>query len=273
MTKPTSKETLHTCPQCGQAGFTAKGLTSHQGKKACKARALTLTKADPNQLAEFDTARKHAANIIEHGRRTVHESILFGHELNRLKLELGTKRGGDQKSDKSKLQSATLIPWKELVVQQTGQSYDTCNRCMQFALAAKKHIPVLTSKDVLQNPFTALPAARQTEVGKALEKAADGRSMSQMMVDFGAWKDKPKNAPPKPTKASAAKRAANADDATLQMEQLALLSEEHIEYIENIIGAEAFDALDSERLAHFENVVTALLKAITTKAQERKKSK
>ena len=274
MSKPTAnKETLHTCPDCGQPGFTAKGLKSHQGNKTCKSRALTVGKAQEGQMQEFEVARRHARNIMEHGRRTVMESILFGHELNRLKLELGTKRGGDHTSEKAKSQSATLLPWRELVAQQTGQSFDTCNRCMQLAVAAKKNIPILTSKDVLNTPFIELPEARQTELKKVLAKASDGRSMAQMMVDFGAWKDKPKNAPPKPTKESAANRNANANDATLQAEQLQQLSEEHISYIEDIAGAEAFKAMSTDRLAHFENVLTGLLTAISEEHKTRRKSK
>lgn len=44
-------ETYHTCPDCGQKGFTARGLQAHQGNETCKARAnqkaaapLTLVK-------------------------------------------------------------------------------------------------------------------------------------------------------------------------------------------------------------------------------------
>ncbi len=275
MSKPAIKlkETLHTCPLCSQSGFSTAGLKTHQGNKTCKARALTLSKKDAAHLKEFDTARRHVASILEHGRRTVHESILLGHELTRLKLELGRKQGGDHTSTKASLQTANLLPWDELVEQQTGLSYATCNRCMQLSVAAKKHIPVLTSKDVLQTPFNALPEVRQAEVVKALEKAADGRSMSQLMVDFGAWKEKKKNIPPPPNKQSAAKRAANANDATLQAEQLMQLSEEHIDYIENITGAEAFKALPTDRLAHFENILTALQTVIGEELKTRRKSK
>lgn len=52
-------------------------------------KALTTTtpqgltiKGEP--MKQFDTARTHVANIIEHGRRATHESILLGHELNRV---------------------------------------------------------------------------------------------------------------------------------------------------------------------------------------------
>lgn len=221
-------------------------------------------------LKEFSAARKHVENIREAGRRASHESILLGHELNRLKLEVGAKQGGDRKSS---LQTANLIPWDELVEQQTGLSYATCHRCMQLATGAKKHIPILTAGDVLKTPFNALPEARQAEVSKALEKAADGRSMTQMMFDFGVWKEKKLNHPPKPTKASAAKRKANAEDETLQQQELMKLTEEHIETLEQITLAAAFKAADTERLAAMENAVDALKQAIADELKTRRKSK
>lgn len=227
----------------------------------------------PALLKEFDAARRHAVAILEHARRAAHESILLGHELNRLKLELGIQRGGDRKSAGIKDADANLIPWGDLVFQQTGVSYDTCQRCMHLATAAKKHIPILTSSDVLKTPFNALPAARQTEVVKALEKAADGRSMTQMMFDFGAWKEKKLNHPPKPTKASAAKRNANKNDETLQAAELIKLTEEHIETLEQITLAAAFKAADTERLAAMENAVDALKQAIAEELKTRRKAK
>jgi hypothetical protein len=163
-------------------------------------KALTTITTTPQGITikgepmkAFDTARKHVANILELGRRAAHTSLLLGHELNRLKVEAGAKHGGDRKSSS---QTANLIPWDELVEAQTGLSYDTCQRCMKLAEAAKKHIPLLTAEDVLNKPFSALPEQRQKQVIKTLEKAADGRSMSQMMLDFGAWKEKKAKAPP-----------------------------------------------------------------------------
>jgi hypothetical protein len=38
-------ETLHTCPTCKQARFTARGLKTHQGGKTCTRRAAQLQQA------------------------------------------------------------------------------------------------------------------------------------------------------------------------------------------------------------------------------------
>lgn len=264
-------ETLHTCPDCGTKNLTERGLAAHRQSKHCKSKALTMTgPGKPALLKEFDAARKHVENIREFGRRASHESILLGHELNRLKLELKITRGGDRKSNP---QSAGLIGWEDLLEQQTGLSADTCNRCMQLATAAKKHIPVLTSSDVLKQPFNALPEARQAEVVKALEKAADGRSMTQLMFDFGAWKDKGKNTPPKPTKASAANRKANAENETLTAAQLMETAKEQRNALHDMHLGAAWKALDTADLADLENKLAAYATDVATELKTRRKAK
>lgn len=185
-------ETLHDCPHCNGKGYTARGFAAHMAQRH---KGMVVVKTEPEKpelMKEFEPARRHVENIREAGRRASHESILLGHELNRLKLELGVKAG----RPKQLPQSAVIKPWATLVEEQTGLSIDTCDRCMQLAAGAKKHIPILMAGDVLKTPFSALPESRQTEVSKALEKAADGRSMAQMMLDFGVWKEKKSKAPP-----------------------------------------------------------------------------
>ena len=234
-----------------------------------------LAKTPPSKpalLKEFDGIRKRVETIRNLGRRAGHESILLGHDLNRVKAEIGTRQGGDHTSEKAKSQFATLLPWKELVEQQTGLGYDACNRCMQLALAAKKQIPILTSADVLKKPLSALPAARQTEVLTALEKAADGRSMTDLMYAFGAWKDKKSKGPPKATKASAAKRGENATDEVLTQAQLMELGKGHIGTVQEIDLSGAYKALDTDDLASLENVVSAFLANITGALKERRKA-
>lgn len=230
---------------------------------------------EPALLKEFDTARKHAANILEHARRTSHESILLGHELNRLKAESGVQRGGDRKSAEIKLSRESLIGWDELVEQQIGMPYSSAARCMQLATAAKKHIPVLTSEDVLKTPFNALPEQRQAEVVKALEKAADGRSMTQLMFDFGAWKEKKISTPPKATKASAKKRAENKADEVLQALLTSKGATDLFNQVQSItVGFTEFQGvLTDADLAAWETQTTALLSAIQTELKTRRKAK
>lgn len=263
----TVTEELHACPDCGQAGFTAKGLKAHRGNKTCQSRALDAAKP----MKEFDTARRHVESIRELGRRAAHTSILLGHELLRLKAELGIKRGGDMKSG-SKPQTAVLIPWQQLVEQQTGLSIDTCDRCMQLAQAAKKHIPLLTANDVMKTPFSALPQARQTEVIRTLEKAADGQSMTQLMFQFGAWKEKKKAAPPKATKETAKKRTNNAADEALQVENLRTAAKEMVDNLGTYLAAfgECKQVLDLDELAAWENAADAIKAAAAAEIKRRK---
>lgn len=256
-----------------------------------------VVKAEPVKLKEFDAARTLIADIRDLGQRAQHKSLLLGFELNKLKLELGVKHGGSRAST----HGAYLKPWRELIVEQTGLSEDTCDRWMKIAKGAAKSIPILTSKDVLEKPFRELPEARQAEVEKILHKAVDGQTMHQMMLNFGVWKDKGLKHPPKPTKASAAKRKANAEDETLQAAVLMKLTEEHIETLEKITLAAAFKAADDERLhvacetslklcsaqtdelitrktstallAAMENAVDALKQAIADELKQRRKAK
>lgn len=273
MSKPTTKETLHSCPQCGQAGFTASGLRTHQKSKTCKERSKALAKADPVHLKEFDQARRYVSDIRELGRKAQHLSLLLGFELNKQKAALGIKRGGDQKSEESKTLGASLIPWHDLVKQQTGLSHDACDRWMTIAKGASKSLPILMSKDVLEKPFSELPEKRQEEVMKILHKAVDGQTMHEMMVGFGVWKEKKPHGPPKPTKQSAANRSANADDEVLTQAELMELAKGHAVTIEDITLAGAFKALDTDHLSSFENLASKLLSEITTELKSRKAAK
>lgn len=275
MSKPTIKETLHTCPQCGQAGFTTAGLKSHQGNKTCKARAKDnqLAKSKPAQMQEFDQARKYVAEIGHLGRKAQHVSLLLGFELNKVKAALGERRGGDRKSADQKPHGAVFDRWEDLVFQQTGLSVDTCTRWMTIAKGASKSLPILTAKDVMEKPFHMLPEKRQEEVSKILNKAVDGRTMHEMMVAFGIWKEKKPHGPPKPTKQSAANRSANADDEVLTQAELMELAKGHAVTIEDITLAGAFKALDTDHLSSFENLASKLLSEITTELKSRKAAK
>lgn len=268
-----TSEPLHTCTACGQTGFTAGGLKSHQGNKTCKSRALVKTepaKAVPALMKEFAQARKYVADIRDFGRRAQHVSLLLGFELNKVKTALGIKAGRPS----GKLpHGAEIKSWEDLVTEQTGLSMDTCDRWMKIATGASKSLPILTAPDLLKKPFSALPAARQAEVEKALHKAVDGQTMAQMMINFGVWKEKKLNHPPKATKASAKKRAENAADETLQAAQLIALHEEHINYLGQITLAAAFKVADTERLAAMENALTALHEAVSAELKLRRKAK
>lgn len=246
----------------------ASALTVVKGGKQPPAAAGKI-----KLMREFDAARKHVANIENLGRRTVHESILLGHSLNQAKELLGTKRGGDHTSEKAKSQSATLLPWRDLVEQQTGYSYDTCQRCMLLATGAKKHIAVLTAPDVLKKPLSALPKARQEEVVKALKSATDGQTFGDLMDAFGVTKAKKPHGPPKPTKQSAETRVSNQQDEALQQQALMDLSEEHITSLEQITLAAAYKALDTDRLSVMEQAIDGLKKEVAAELANRRKAK
>lgn len=164
-------------------------------KKQTQLIKTTVLPPEPPKLKEWDGVRSTIAIIQRLGQCLGLQMILLGHKLNQLKASQGVKHGGDHKSS---LHRANLgIPWEELVAQQTGYSYATCHRAMQLAAGAKKHIPLLTAKDVAEKDFGKLPLARQNEVVKTLSKAVDGCTLAELMFEFGIWKAKNKNTPPR----------------------------------------------------------------------------
>lgn len=275
MSKTIPKETLHTCTQCGQTGFTTSGLRTHQKSKTCKTRAKDnqIVKAGkPVQLKEFDQVRSHISKINELGRRAQHEMLLLGFALNKAKAALGERRGGDRKSGDQKPHGAVFDRWEDIVFQQTGYSVDTCDRWMKIAAGASKSLPILMSKDVMEKPFSALPEARQKEVEKILNKAVDGQTMHELMVTFGVWKERKHNGPPKPTSASAAAAAANANDEVLTQAQLIELAKEQAAQLHDIHQSAAFKALDTEDLANLENITAAYHADLVAEIKERRKA-
>lgn len=219
-------------------------------------KALTTTpKGDkPATLKQFDTARRHATEITNLGRRAAHVSVLLGHELNRLKAELGAGHGGDRKSSS---QVANLIPWPELVAQQTGLSYDTCQRCMKVATGAKKQLAILTAADVLKKPLSALPAKRQEEVVAAISKATDGMTMAQLMIEFGAWKEPKSKAPPKGGKSPKNDFKGGASNRTTDLDPEAMreLALQNGNTLRDIIQGGSWEYLNDDELAALDAMI------------------
>lgn len=268
----TAKETLHTCKQCGQTGFTASGLRTHQKSKTCKERAkegqLTTTTGAPALMKEFDQARRYVSDIRELGRKAQHLSLLLGFELNKQKAALAVRKGPNKPH--GAVYSGT---WEALVTEQTGLSMDTCERWMTIARGASKHLTILTAKDVLEKPFSALPEPRQNEIIKVLHKAVDGQTMHQMMLTFGAWKDKAHKAPPKGTTQSAATRAANAANQTLTAEQLMKQAKDDCDAVRDMHIGKAWKTLDDAGLADLENILHSYIAEVSAEHKARKGTK
>lgn len=221
-------------------------------------------------MKEFDQARKHISNVHEHGRRTQHELILLGIELNKQKAALGVKAG--RPSGKFP-HAAEIKSWDALVVEQTGLSLDTCDRWMKIAKGAQKSIPLLMASDVLEKPFSALPEKRQREIEAVLHKAVDGKTMHEMMNTFGVWKEKKKNAPPKATKESAKKRAENAADETLSAATLMATAKEQTNALHDHHVGGAWKSLDTADLADLETKMLAYHADVKAELEERRKVK
>jgi hypothetical protein len=229
------------------------------------------------KLPEFNQARAYAGEIVNLGHRANLVSILLGDELNRLKKQLGRGHGGARKSSS---QTANLLPWEDLVKAQTGLSYDTCQRCMKLAEAAKSKIKILGAEDVIKTPFSALPEARQKEVAKAIQRVVDGQTMTQLMFDFGVLKPRAKNHPPaggKSPKNDFKGGAHNrSDEVTPEMYQES--AKEHLEQLAEMKATNAWKFLEdgdlSALLNHLDTWLTearGLLKDRKQQALKRKK--
>lgn len=95
-------DTLHTCPACGQTGFTPRGLSAHRGNKTCQARAITtksVTTLTP--AATEDTLM--GEQLTTQYRRAVggmQEVVIFGAMMIKLRDKFPeiTKKGPAAKS-------------------------------------------------------------------------------------------------------------------------------------------------------------------------------
>lgn len=254
--------------------------------KPAKPTAITAVEVLPPEssaqmvdvTAAFAPARAYVAEIVQLGRRANHLSVLLGHELNRVKKELGERRGGNR--SKQSTQPANFAPWEQMVVKETGLSYDTCNRCMKLAEAGKKFIPLLGAEDVISTPFLQLPEARQKEVTKAIQKVVDLQTMTQLMLDFGVAKPKKSNMPPKGGKSAknefkggAANRDQEESDGASYESRQILARDEHLNGEAGVIAmrdGEAWRCLEDADLAALDNALDLWRTAIAAEANTRK---
>lgn len=173
------------------------------------------------------------------GRRAGHVTLLLGAELLRLRDALGIQRGGNRRS---KTQNASL-KWKETCAAETGLSYDTCERAMKLAQAARREVPELLEWSESGAAFESLPAARQESLLAGLRQVADGKTMAQMWFEFGLCRNGP-TAPPKPTRESARQRLLGMTLEDQQAQAAADLAE-----VQRIVDGLSWHLLEAGQLA------------------------
>jgi hypothetical protein len=204
------------------------------------------------------------------------EVLIFGAMMLQLRREHPelAQRGGDRRS-KSNVdfdQKMTLRGWLELHAPEV--KYATAQRFLAVTESVACEYPAIVGPKVARSidlaTLVTTPAKKLDDrlAAKQLElfEWVNGTSQRSWLDRFSPQR----HTPPKATKASAAKRKANANDETLMQQQLMELSEEHITQIEDIATAGAFKALDTDRLAAFENAVDGLKAVIAAELKMRR---
>jgi hypothetical protein len=113
--------------------------TKHQAPST-KDAVKTKHEAKPSPLSDFAAARKHADTIRSGLRRTVAACVALGLELDALKTRIGAKHGGARSN-------YFTLPWKELVAQETGFTYQRCQDFMNAAKEVRKRLTGSRKKD------------------------------------------------------------------------------------------------------------------------------
>lgn len=149
---------------------------------------------EPTITEEFAQARiyLHTARAMASGAAAL--TILLGCELRRLHKKHGVRRGGDRRSDQTRINSG--LKWQDLVKQELGISDDSARNYMALAEAAKSRIPEFQpiAHALLDTPLGSLPEIKRNELlEKTKELLPPTYTAQQLMWDWGVQRQpKPK---------------------------------------------------------------------------------
>lgn len=198
---------LATCPTCGIANFTPRGLKAHICKGPIKPmKNVTPGKAESTAIATppaqlFAKAREYNDAAQLHGRLSVAAMIMCGVELARIKLELGFTHGGDRKS--SGHAGHLIGTWDELCETHAGIPRRTVSRYTELAIVCGKKVRGLES--LMTEDPNKFDQDKRDRITKAVAKAVDGHTATEILREWGVAKLDP-------VKASLDARAAKEDD-------------------------------------------------------------
>lgn len=199
---------LVTCPTCGIPNFTHRGLKAHICKgPIANMKNVTPGKAESTAIATppaqlFTRARELNQAAQLHGRMSVAMMIMCGVELARIKKDLGYTHGGDRTGARSH-DGILLGTWDELCEQHVGISKSTAHRYTELAIVCGKKVKGL---DALMTEDPAkFDDAKRAQIEKAVAKAIDGHTATEILREWGVAKLDP-------VKASLEARAAKEGD-------------------------------------------------------------
>lgn len=138
---------------------------------------------EPGLEAKFATAKTYYTMSKLSMAQSVAFMILTGFELKRLRKEIGETRGGDHKT-----KSINVDTFASVVEKILGISKMTAWRFEQMADAAKKRLPALDAKTLMETPLGDLPELKQRALLNAVTKVTDGQTAQQCMWDWGIAK-------------------------------------------------------------------------------------
>ena len=276
-------ETLHTCPECGQSGFTAKGLKAHQNGKTCARRAASLEVMKPGSTATVAvlpevavlnvSAGQMAAEIkadIDRYERTSSEAAFIALRIGMrliwirdneaygsLKAFIGQHFGNH--GERTLFRYITVA---HQFLMEAGLLDKATHKLTGKALT--QAAPIVTEQLEL---FTD-PKAKLEGAMKKVVKWVGTRGLADIYRELEA--KKLGNKPPKPTKKNAKTRLENQQDAALQAELLAEHAEEQLVELEHMLEGEAWKALSSDRLAVWETTAEKLRAAVAAELKQRR---
>lgn len=230
-------ETLHTCPDCGQTNFTAKGLKAHQGGKTCVKRAALVT-TEHGVATLNEDAVKGAQLTTQYHRATggMKEVVIFGAMMMQLREEHPemTQKGGDRRSNSTReVTSLSLKKWLATYAPEVKEA--TAYRFLHVTESiAEKYVEIVGAKVAKAMPLSQLVTAQAEELPKGFEakqlelfEFVNGTSQRSWLDMFS---------PESPQKRGAKSRKPEAPRPLTTEEMAQLAEDEYVDWMNRLDG-------------------------------------
>lgn len=293
-------ETLHTCPDCGQSGFSARGLKAHQGNATCQKRAgkaaelevippkssrkakaeSGATLAVMPQVAPLETSLQPstAEGLAESIKADIARYERTSREAAFIALRIGLRLVWVRDNQPYGTLAQFIGAHFENKAERTLRRYISCtDTFLQEAGMLDKKTHRLTGKawsataPIVEEQLDLFtdPAAKHDGAMKKLIKWVGERGLADIYKELEERR-KEGRPPPKPTKDSAANRLANQQDEVLQAQLMQKHAAEQLAELETMLHGESWKVSPPEDLAHWETTTRKLLDSIIATIAARK---
>jgi hypothetical protein len=115
-------------------------------------------------------------------------AVIFGAELERLHKLYGIQRGGDRRSDQTRMLSG--LKWSDLVKRELGISDDTARNYMNLSREARERLPAIRelAETLLTTPLGSMPELKRAALLEKTRSLLPSDSANQLMLDWGIAK-------------------------------------------------------------------------------------